>query len=298
MKKFRKIILAVSGILASLGIVLILVGALMGGVNTVADDLKSNRLAIDFSGIVIDNESFENMTNIYENGEENRFSRTDVKHLVLNGNAGEYEITVWDESDYCVQGIKGSKYIKYSLEDGTLTVASDEKHLFMWDNPVKVKIYIPKDTVMENAELNVGAGELVCNNIQTEALEVNIGAGEGVFHDIIASNAKFNVGAGECEINNTSFTECQLKVGIGDLSFDGNILGNTDIDCGVGTVELELTNVYEDFNYTVKVGAGDVEIGKEEYSGLSNMINLDNGSDKLMSIDCGMGDVSVEFGNE
>lgn len=298
MKKFRRIFLVLSGILAVLGIVLVIVGSITGGFDSVTRDLKNNRLSISWGeDFYVDDASFDNMTDIYANG--NRFSQTEVKNLTLKGNAGEYEILVWDESDYCIQGIKGSEYVKYNLAEGTLTVASNEENLFgWWKDSVKIQIYVPKDAVLQTVTLGVGAGELICGDLQAETLEVDVGAGEGTFRNVGAANATFNVGVGECEITNGTLGQCKLSVGIGDIAFDGVISGNADIDCGTGNVELELYHMYEDFNYKIKVGAGDVEIGEENYSGLSNVVNLENGSDKLMNISCGLGDVSVELLNQ
>ena len=78
---------------------------------------------------------------------------------------------------------------------------------------------------------------------------------------------------------------------------EGSLNGNVDIDCGMGNVELNLSNLYSDFNYTVKVGAGEVELGEEEYSGIAHNVSLNNNSDRIMNIKCGMGDVSVAFGD-
>ena len=293
MKRFRRTFLIISGILTVLGIILIIVGLLNGGIKSVTNDLLNNRLSISLGDVFYTDEEFDNMNSITD--ETNRFSKEDVKSFVLKGNAGEYEVTVWDESDYSVQGIKGNEHIRYSLEKGVLTVASHEQNLIRWGNSVKAKIFIPKDAFPEKIALNIGAGELICNSIKTNNLDVNIGTGEGIFNNVEAINAQFNVGAGDGEINNASFTECELRVGIGDIDLSGNIWGNTNINCGVGNMDLELINRYSDFNYAIKVGAGDVRVGREKYSGVSNVVNLDNGSDKLMNIKCGLGDVSVEF---
>lgn len=294
MKKFRRIFLVQSGILAILGIVLIVVGISMGGTKAVSNDLLNNRLAIslgDAFGSV--DEAFDNMNSI--SSETNRFSKEDIKDLIIKGNAGEYEVIVWDESDYGIQGMKGSEHIKYLLEGSTLTIAAEEKKFIGWADTIEAKIYIPRDALLENVTLNIGAGKISCDGINANNLEVNIGAGEGKFNNIKAINGKFNVGAGDGEINNATFTECELKVGIGDIDLNGSISGVTDVDCGVGNVELKLTNLYADFNYAIKVGAGEVELGREKYSGVSNVVNLDNGSDNFMNIKCGLGDVSVEF---
>lgn len=296
MKKFRRVFLIISGILAILGIILIIAGVSMGGTKAIASDLLNNHLSINFSDVFsMDSEKYDSMGKLI--GEENIFEAKDIKSIELIGNAGEFEITLWDRDAYNVQVIKGLDRIRFSLENGVLSIASEEKNLIAWGETVKAKIYIPRDAILENATLSIGAGELLCNNINATTLDVNVGAGECVFTNVQATNAKINVGAGDGEINNATFNECELKVGIGDLDLNGNISGNVYVDCGVGNIELDLTNVYEDFDYAVNVGAGDVELGNEKYAGVSNSVNLTNDSDKLMNIKCGMGDVSVDFGN-
>ena len=193
MKKFSKIFLTISGIFAILGIVLIIAGVSTGGAKIVASDLLNNRLAIRLGDAFYTvDERFESMNNV---GEENKFSVDEVNSLVLKGNAGEYEISVWDEKEYCVKVLGGSKYTRYLVENGVLTIATDEQSLIGWANTVKLKIYVPREVILENATLNVGAGTLQCNNINANNLEVNIGAGEGDFNNVVSANAKFNVNA-------------------------------------------------------------------------------------------------------
>lgn len=89
--------------------------------------------------------------------------------------------------------------------------------------------------------------------------------------------------------------DCNFKVGMGDVDIEGNITGKLDADCGLGNMELELTNSYNDFNYAINVGAGNVEIEDKEYSGIGNNMDINNNADKTMNIKCGLGNVSVEF---
>lgn len=294
MKRFTKLFLIISGILAALGIILIITGVSMGGSYVVADDVLGGRLFFGFDNdYFVEDSDIENMNDLGD--EENTFSKEEINSIVLNGKYGEYEIDVWDSDTYAIQGIKGSDRIKYAIEEGVLKISMTGKYLWYRGANIKVKIYVPKDVTLNSAELNVSAGTLVCSHIKTQVLEANIGAGEGSFHNIEAVDSRFNVGAGDGEIKNSVLTNCNLKVGLGDFDIEGNINGDVDIDCGMGNVEMELSNLYNDFNYKVQVGAGDVEIGDREYSGVSNSVSLNNDSDKTMNIKCGMGDVSVEF---
>lgn len=288
MRKLRKIFFIVSGILAILGIVLISVGASKGGVEKLARDFSNNVFAFDF-----DNENTEGMNDL--TNKEITFSKQEVSSIVLNGKYGEYEIEVWDRAEYSVQGIQGSGYIKYSLNNGELKISTKGDFLSDLTDAVKAKIYIPKDAELSSASFNVGAGTITCGNINATDLFITVGAGEGYFYNINATTTKFNIGAGECNVENVNFTNCEFKIGVGEFDLQGNIEGNVDVQCGTGNVDMELLNLYNEFDYAVKVGIGSVRVGKELSPVTDSNINLDNNAEKTMSIKCGIGDVSVEF---
>ena len=104
-----------------------------------------------------------------------------------------------------------------------------------------------------------------------------------------------NVGGAECETYDIDVTDLNVEVGAGDLEFSEQIAGNTDIKCGAGDVDLELTGRYTDYNYVTKCGAGDIEIGEKEFGGLANKKEIDNGASRTINIECGAGDVSIDF---
>lgn len=292
MRKLKKTFLIISGIFSIFGIIFIIAGISMGGANAVAGDVLDGRLSFSFDRDFFSNEEMENMNRI--SNSENLFSKEEVNSISIDGKYGEYEINAWDKDEYSVQGIKGTDKVKYSIDNGNLKISVEGKYVIT-GNDVEVEIYIPDDIVLDSMELNMGAGTMECNDIRIQHLDVNIGAGEGIFNNVEATSTKFKVGAGEGETRNAKFTDCDLKVGMGNIDIEGSVAGNLNVDCGLGNTELELANSYSDFNYTVKVGAGNVEIGKEQYSGMGNNINLDNDADSMMNIKCGMGNVSVDF---
>ena len=298
MKKSMKLLGVIVGIFAALGLILIIVGTLMGGVDTVADDVINNRLVLNLNDKIsldVDDVDTSNMESIGEG--QNQFSREEIKSISLYGKYGEFEVNVGNEDYYYIDVLKGASHVKYSLENGELKIATAGTILNSWKTSLKVKIYVPRDAMLETVKLDIGAGEMVCSNILTNTLDVNIGAGEGEFNNVTASEVKFNLGAGDAEIAKANFTNFNLKIGMGDMELDGIILGDVDIDCGTGSVGLELSNRYADFNYQVDVGAGEVDLGEQEYSGIGNNVNLNNNAEHTMNIKCGMGEVSAEFSN-
>lgn len=296
MKKSMKILGIIAGIFAALGLMFIIIGGLMGGGVSVAEDVANNRLVLglkDKISLNVKDVDTSNM-NLIEEG-NNQFAKEEIKSVALYGKYGEFEVNVGKENYYYIEVLKGASHVKYSLENGELKIATAGTIINSWRTSPKVKFYVPEDAVLETVKLDIGAGELTFSNIVTNTLDVNIGAGEGVFNNITASEVKFNVGAGEAEIAEANFTNCDLKIGMGDIELNGTILGNVDIDCGTGSVGLELSNRYGDFNYQVKVGAGEVDLGEQEYSGIGNNVNLNNNAGHTMNIKCGMGEVSAEF---
>lgn len=299
MKEFRKIIGIFSGIFAAIGIVLIIAGISMGGIYVIAEDVASGVLSIgpedfifgDFEGIDTDK-----MASVSESG--SRFEGIEVDSLEFYGKYGEFEIMSWNETYYEIIPANNSDEVRYNFENGILQVATAGKDFNFWGNndEVKVKIMVPADDSLEDLLINVGAGEITCANIKGIAkLDVNIGAGEGKFNGIEAMEVNFTVGAGDGDVENSSFTNCVFEVGVGDIDVSGSVNGNVKIDCGIGGVSLDISQTKNEFNYKIDVGLGDVKIGKEKYSGIVDNTNIDNDSDKLIDIECGMGDVKLEF---
>lgn len=300
MKKFYKIMLSICCITSILGIMLTVAGVLMGGAGDLESDAKNNRLVIGmgntFSDVEDDNEDTKNMTPLTDGSIT--FLTEEVASVDLNVKNGEVEISSWENDYYEVKGVSNTNKIRYSLENGVLKVRTKGSTVTFWKrwrNGVKAVIYIPKRAENINMKIMVGAGDMVYNaSNRINTLEADIGAGNAEFYAVNAQFCELKVGAGDADMEGVNLGECNFKVGVGNLDVEGVIGGNVDVSCGVGNVDFELNQNYTEFNYSVKAGLGEVSIGDEDFSAVNNS-KIENGADKKMDIQCGLGNVSVEF---
>ena len=90
--------------------------------------------------------------------------------------------------------------------------------------------------------------------------------------------------------------ELNIDCGAGQAELTGTVTHESEIECGVGSIDLALTGGQNEFDYELDCGIGQLRVGDESYTGLSNKRSIDNGTGKLMDIDCGIGEVQVSFG--
>ena len=292
MKRFIRTCLIISGTLAALGVLFVIIGVSTGGVKVIKNDILNGNIGFNWTGSILVNDADVKGMKVYD-GE--KVSSKDVSSIEFNGQYGDFEITVWDKEGYALEGDSENTKIYYSLEEGKLKITPIGKEKGLIRNTVEGKLYIPKDAKIQNLSILVGAGTLSCSNVETEELSVTVGAGEGNFEGVKAMKADFDIGAGSSDIRKTSFGNTKFKVGMGELSMNGTVTENLDVDCGMGDVELKLMGRQTDYNYAVTVGAGAVKIGDKDFSGLRNKTEVDYNSDKTMTVKCGMGDTEIEF---
>ena len=290
MKKFYKIMTVISAILAVAGIVFIIIGVSLGGIDTIAERVSDSKLP--FINIGIDDFSDEGMDKILD---KSTFTKDEVKNIVFKGKYGVYQFREWTNDDIAVMVENASSKIKYSVSDNTLNIV-DNKNKNFWNTKKqsRITVYIPTGYKLDGIKIRIGAGSVAGSSINSGTLDIDIGAGEGIFDNINTDSFNISVGAGEADVTDCIIGKSNIKVGMGELDLTGMLSQNADIECGVGDVSLKLKNNYTDFNYVLNVGAGDIEIDNKTYGGLSNSTTINNNSNLNMNINCGMGSVSVE----
>lgn len=251
-------------------------------------DFWDNDVVIEPGGDFIGNELGMSDERIDVSANEIHSVRLEAEGMELNMVSGETnDIVLSSSSSFGMS-------MQYYVENGTLYIRSKDKFL-SFDGDVL--IYIPKDLDLECLEIKAGAGEAEVDGICAKELRLDIGACSATLKNICADNVIINVGAGEVNLEETEVAETiTARVGMGEMDFSGTVGGDADLDCGMGNIEFyNRGGAYDDYNYNVKCGAGNVEIGGFGYSGLSAWKKIDNGSTKTMEIDCGMGNVEISF---
>lgn len=168
----------------------------------------------------------------------------------------------------------------YGQESGELTIEAKD-HSF-WKqisktNAGKLVIQLPKDRAMEDVSLEVGAGQLIIEQINTGCLDINVGAGQAVVKQFEVKDLNIDCGAGQAELS-------------------GTVARKAEVDCGVGEVVMNLSGTQNEYDYELDCGIGELRVGSDSYTGLGSKRHIDNGTGKKMEINCGIGRVEVSFG--
>lgn len=314
MKKIVKFCIVIIVILLLVKIVLGIVESDQtgsGALDSLVEKLTGGDIDIDLQGIQKELESTLNKNALYDIDESNMF---DEKYEIREGSvdkaqvadAGIKELDI--ELGGCLFELKSSEDTSYYMEydgQGKTQVYVEENELFVkvlngkeWNvNTDKdgVTLYIPKEAVLDEVEIDLGAGQMSLDHLKASAIEINLGAGQVRADQIQAEKASLTVGAGEIVLEDVQMKDVQAEVGAGNCEIDGIVTGNIEADCAMGNITFGLEGSVKDFNYEIMCVTGNITIDGEKYSGLTKEQTIHNNADKNMELDCAMGNIRVEF---
>lgn len=166
------------------------------------------------------------------------------------------------------------------IEEDELCIRTSKK---VWkENGLKgkaagtVTLYIPKDKLMDEIQLKVGAGRLTADALLGNTVEVQIGAGEAVLKGIQAY-------------------ELDMDCGAGNMTAECTAMGDIDVKCGVGNLNLTIGGSEKSFNEEITCGIGKTRIGGREYNGLGRTVREERGGEWDLEVKCGIGDVNIDY---
>lgn len=203
-----------------------------------------------------------------------------------------------------------------------------------WDfgpRNARVTITIPAGSRFDRAYLALGTGESTISNISAKDLKIDGGVGNSNLYDLTADVADINCGVSDSTFDNAVFGDAtietgigsltlrnsaidglELNVGVGDFEFEGALTntksinggvgsasikgiftGDTRIFAGVGDIELEIIGNEADYDFEVNNGIGDAT-----FNGRDNHFPMNNNAQNKITIDGGVGSVSVEMRGE
>ena len=351
MKKFTKGCLITALIIFVLGCLLCVIGGLLGGFRQLSNinNVKGIPFAFgrdangDFHfGFFNDewNDYDESVWNDYEeNGweavqpdEDTEKTRLDLtadslRNLEVDmGACGLYVME--SEDDYVWIAVDGDHHkVYYTIEDGnTLRVENTYDHSewpfnywpFNWERDslgnTAVYLFLPRDAVLDEINmdfgagkietavlqakditLDCGAGEFNVDEVKADTIYLTVGAGQAIIHSLTAGDAELEAGAGELVVHNIDISgSLDLSIGMGNGTIDGTITGNMDAECDMGNLTMNLTGSEDDHAYTVDCSMGEVNIGNSSYAGMDSSREWGSGTSHF-DIECSMGSVTVLF---
>lgn len=165
-----------------------------------------------------------------------------------------------------------------------------------WDGDFtpEITITIPRGFTAGDYNLIVGAGNVEADAIRALNGNFEVQAGRLYIKELnMSEKSTYNVGAGEMVLQDVTIHDITLDCGVGNVQIAGLVTGDNEISCGVGKVELDIEGSGDDYSYDISAGIGNVEIDGNSYHDLDKRI--DNGSGNNLTLDCGIGNITVDF---
>lgn len=322
MKKFMRVCAITALIFLVLGCVLGIMGSRIAGRSTISqvvDTATGGRVRLNMNnwwnwGVTIGDGFFRGIfggDNVDYDIED--ASMFDPDHDVLNGKVDkfcpggnvqnlkvevggcQFETKSSDDASIYLEVKNAYKFQGY-VEDGTLYIRTTAR-VINWSevNDCKITLYLPDGYRFEEADIEMGAGDMKLKRLCADSVSLEAGAGQITVDGIQAREVEVSIGAGRIMLEDMEITELEAEVGMGEFVADGSINGSAEVNCSMGNVEMKLDGGEKDFNYRVEGSMGNIDLGRESYNGFSNEVVLDNGADKEMQVECSMGNISIQF---
>ena len=262
-------------------------------------------------GIFVDDDWFEDRHWKYELGEIGIFDDdhevlkgdkatlypdTDavIKELKIELGGGSFETRTSDTGEFYVK-TSGMDKIQVYEEKGVLHIKSVNTRVKLTSNYGKVIFYVPENYYYEGVEIELGAGEMTFDDLNAKKVSLEVGAGVIRCKSISAQELEASVGMGQIELSKMDVDKLEAEVGMGEFVGSGVINNNGKLECSMGNVELTLDGSSQDYNYRLEAAAGNVDIGRDSFSGLATDRRIDNNAASTLEIECSMGNISVKF---
>ncbi|MBQ7140214.1 MAG: DUF4097 family beta strand repeat protein [Bacilli bacterium] len=201
---------------------------------------------------------------------------------VLNVDVSSVNITVKEGNKFKVE--TNNKNINYKIDNNKLFITETKYNWFNRKDSSDLIIYVPSHLTFDNVILENGAGKINIDELYTKRLYLDLGAGKVKVNNLtVLNDTEIDGGAGEINITNSKINDLDLDMGIGKLSLTSKIIGDSEIDAGVGELNLNLIGSLNDYKIKLDKGIGSASINSEKmrsetyYGTGSNLIDIDGG---------------------
>ena len=224
-----------------------------------------------------------------------RLSTGQVDYFSLQAAGCKVILKVTDESDFYFS-FENMKKVQAYQKENSLFIKAVRDTLINEENKESVLIiYVPDSCILESADLELGAGSLQAEVLNTGKLVLSVGAGKVSLASLEADEIQVSVGAGAVSLENVNVHNADISVGAGNMSLTGLVKGNVDGECAMGNLELNLQGNVKDFNYDLQCVAGNILLNGEKHSGINEGMVIGNAASKSMELNCAMGNMKITF---
>ncbi|MBR2715097.1 MAG: DUF4097 family beta strand repeat protein [Ruminococcus sp.] len=216
----------------------------------------------------------------------------DISVLDVEIAAADFEIKHGDSLSVS----SNHEYLKIEEHGNTLEIKETKRPFTNYNKEFSVVLYLPDDAEFSKVAVETGAGRVRVEGLKADELDFILGAGEVDLNDIsVDKDCDIEGGAGTLSIKDSKFNDLDLDIGVGECNIESILEGETDINCGVGSTAINLvTTDSVDYQIAVEKAIGKCTIDGDE---IKNGAVFGTGDNKV-NIECGVGDVSVNFVNK
>ncbi len=277
MKKGWKIFWGICVSLIAIGVICCIVGVALGGslFGNISKDWSTNQKIFEETKADSSETQGEEQQTFY------RIKELEVDISDVNVQIDEYDGRYLAVETFDIPQTVLDE-ISYTTDESTLKIELKDskkmKRLLSGNTKAMIRIKVPYHSLQE-AEVSVGAGSLYIGQLQAKELQVEIGAGQAKVNQFTADCAEFHCGAGEMQMT-------------GDAQ-------KVNIECGIGSIIYQAKGAQEDYDYQIGSSLGEVTVGDRSFDGIGSGATISkDGAEKELYVDCGIGQVQVEFQNK
>jgi DUF4097 and DUF4098 domain-containing protein YvlB len=163
---------------------------------------------------------------------------TEIHSIEAEISAGEIHIKASDDEQIQVEtkGISKALGLQCKKKGNTLQILSTGTLHKILGNNGTITIYVPKDLLLQEVSLEVGAGNIYIEEMQAKNLEIECGAGNVEYY-VTGSQSDYNYEI-ECGMGNINIDDGKYS-GLGqEYDVDNHADRDISIECGMGNVSL------------------------------------------------------------
>lgn len=210
-----------------------------------------------------------------------------IDNLVIKINAAD--LTIKQSDKFAVES--NLKHLSVEENNGVLHINETKRFGSAYKGAV-LTLYIPANTVFENASISTGAGRLNADDLSADKIDFELGAGEVTINSLIAlTDADINGGAGRITISAGALRNLDLDMGVGQLNLTSALTGKSKLDLGIGESNITVIGKKDDYTLDIEKGLGNITL---DGTGVSNIKNSGSGQNNI-DIDGGIGSINLNF---
>lgn len=215
-----------------------------------------------------------------------------VRELEMNVKTTSVEFRMASEGE-AVRVETNNEYITTWVDEDSqrLNVIEKSHGILGWGGRGEVIVYVREDVKFDQVRLEIGAGTLDIEQLNTRTLDLNLGAGKTEIRGLrVDEHVEIDGGAGLLVIRNAELKDARIKLGVGKAVIRAKLMGDSKIDAGVGKVEFDLVGREQDYRLRIDKGIGSVEL---------NGVKMQDGSvwgtgKNAVDIESGVGAVEIK----